>query len=125
MWVKFNNNPCGRSVGDCLLRALSLAIDVDWETAFWMMADSAFQMCDIQNSNAALGAVLRKHGFYRTSIPNTCPDCYTAEDFCKDHPIGVYVLGFGTHVATVIDGIIYDSWDSSKEIPQYYFYKKE
>ena len=75
-------------------------------------------------SNAAWGAVLRQHGFYRAVIPNFCPDCYTARDFCIDHPRGVYVLGFGNHVATVIDGKILDTWDSSDEIPTYYWYRK-
>lgn len=126
MWIRFNNNPCGRSgVGDCTVRALSLALDTDWESAFWMLAESAFQMCDVISGNSVLGAVLRKHGFYRANISNECPDCYTAEDFCTDHPYGVYVLGFGSHVATVIDGNIYDSWDSSNEIPQYFFYRKD
>ena len=46
------------------------------------------------------------------------------EEFAAEHPKGIYVLGFGNHVATIIDGIIYDSWDSSKEIPQYYWHKE-
>jgi len=57
-------------------------------------------------------------------IPNECPDCYTAEDFCREHPTGTYILGFGGHVATVIDGNIYDSWDSSRMIPIYYWHKE-
>ena len=65
------------------------------------------------------------NGFYRDIIPNTCPDCYTAEDFTNDHQEGTFVLYLGNHFATVVDGIIYDSWDSSSEIPQYYWYKKE
>ena len=71
------------------------------------------------------GAVLRKNGFWREVIPNTCPDCYTVEDFCKDHPKGTFVVRVNDHVLTVVDGDIYDSWDSSKEIPSYYWYKKE
>ena len=82
-------------------------------------------MADMPSSNGVWGAVLRQHGFYREAIPNTCPDCYTAADFCHDHPKGIYVLGFGNHVATVIDGVIYDSWDSSQEVPQYYWYRKD
>ena len=77
------------------------------------------------SSDAVWGAVLRQHGFYRKAIPNRCPDCYTAEDFCRDHPEGVFVLGFGGHVATVVDGILYDSWNSSREIPVYMWYRKE
>ena len=124
MWREFNQNPAGRVVGDCAVRAISVALGVSWETAFALIANAAFQMADMPSSNSVWGAVLRQHGFYRHTVPNECPDCYTAADFCKDHPRGVYVLGFGNHVATVIDGDLYDSWDSSSEIPQYFWAKK-
>lgn len=125
MWIEYNKNPTGRRVGDCAVRAVSVALNVDWETAYVMIAVNGFSMGDMPNSNSVWGAVLRQNGFYRESIPNTCPDCYTAEDFCEDHPEGTYVLGFGNHVATVVDGNIYDAWDSSNEIPQYVWYRKE
>ena len=124
MWREFNPNPAGRVVGDCAVRAVSAALGVSWETAFALIANAAFQMADMPSSNSVWGAVLRQHGFYRHTVPNECPDCYTAADFCKDHPRGVYVLGFGEHVATVIDGDLYDSWDSTNEIPQYFWAKK-
>lgn len=124
MWREFNPNPAGRMVGDCAVRAVSAALGVSWETAFALIAAAGYNMADMPSSNGVFGAVLRQHGFYRTTVPNECPDCYTAADFCKDHPRGVYVLGFGNHVATVIDGDLYDSWDSSSEIPQYFWAKK-
>lgn len=124
MWIRFNNNPAGRTVGDCAVRAVSVALDVDWETAYIMIAEAGFQMADMPSSNGVWSAVLRQNGFYRAAIPDLCSDCYTAADFAKEHPKGVYVLGFGNHVATVIDGDIYDSWDSSQEIPQYFWEKR-
>lgn len=123
MWEKFQNNPVGRSVGDCAVRAVSKALGVSWQTAYAMIAVNGFAMGDMPSSNSVWGAVLRQNGFQRRAIENDCPDCYTAEDFCKDHPKGVFVLGFGGHVATVVDGVLYDSWDSSNEIPQYYWFK--
>ena len=125
MWQKFNENPTGRQVGDCAIRAVSVALGVDWETAYAMITANGFAMGDMPSSDSVWGATLRQHGFYREAIPNTCPNCYTAEDFAADHPVGVFVLGFGGHVATIRDGILYDSWDSSKEIPQFYWYQKE
>ena len=125
MWIKWNPNPTDRSVGDCSVRAVSRALDIDWETAYAMIVANGFQMADMPSSNAVWGSVLRQHGFYRKGIEDRCPDCYTAADFAMDHPMGVYVLGFGNHVATVRDGNIYDSWDSSNEIPQYYWYRKD
>lgn len=120
-WKPFQNNPAGRNVGDCSVRAVSAALGVDWETAFAMIAANAFQMGDVISANASWGSVLRQHGFKRHVIPNSCPDCFTIEDFANDHPEGVYVVGTGNHVVTVKDGLIYDSWDSSNEIPIYYW----
>lgn len=124
VWVYYNPSPAGRNVGDCAVRAVAKALGVDWETAYAMIAEAGFLMADMPSSNGVWGAVLRRNGFVRTSLPMTCPDCYTAEDFALDHPTGTYVLGFGNHVATVQDGRIYDSWDSSHEIPQYYWERK-
>lgn len=125
MWMMYNPNPTGRNVGDCAIRAVAKALDIDWEEAFELIAEAAYNMGDMPSSNSVWGAVLRQHGFYRKAIPNSCPDCYTAEDFVREHPKGMYVLGFGNHVATAKDGILYDSWNSLREIPQYYWFRKD
>ena len=124
MWIEYNPNPMQRRVGDCSVRALAKALDMDWEDAYALIVSLGFSMGDMPSSDAVWGAALRKHGFYRAAIDNKCPDCYTAEDFCKDNPSGTYVLGFGGHVATVCNSNLYDSWDSSKLCPQYFWYKK-
>lgn len=124
-WREYNPNPTGRRVGDCAVRAVAKALNTDWETAYQMIADNGFLMGDVMSSDSVWGSVLREHGFNRAAIPNTCPDCYTAEDFAATHPHGTYVLCFDGHVATVQDGTIFDSWDSSELVPQYYWYKKE
>jgi hypothetical protein len=69
--------------------------------------------------------VLRRAGFYRAAIPNRCPECYTINDFCLDHPRGVYVLKTSGHVVTVVDGQAWDTWDSTGEIPSYYWYRRD
>lgn len=123
-WIEFNNNPTGRRVGDCAVRAISVALDISWEMAYDLLTDAGYKMGDMPSSNSVWGAVLRQHGFYRSTISNECPMCYTAEDFAIENPTGIFVLVFGGHVATVKDGRIYDAWDSSQEIPQYVWYKK-
>lgn len=125
MWIRYNPNPTGRNVGDCAVRAIAKAIKVDWETAYLMICKAGYEMGDMPSSDSVWGAVLRQEGFYRQSVPNRCPACYTAADFCRDHPVGVYVLGFGGHVATAVDGDLFDAWDSSGEIPQFVWFRKE
>lgn len=125
MWIEYNPNPVARRVGDCAVRAIAKALNTTWESAYAMITANGYAMGDMPSSNSVWGAVLRQHGFYRKAIPDGCPDCYTAEDFCLDYPEGVYVLGFGDHVATVVDGDLYDSWDSSLLVPQYFWYKED
>lgn len=125
MWIRYNPSPTGRTVGDCSVRAVAKALKVDWETAYLMLCKAGYEMGDMPSSDSVWGAVLRQNGFYRTSIPSSCPDCYTAADFAYDHPVGTYVLGFGGHVATVDDGDLYDSWDSSNLVPQFVWYRKD
>ena len=124
-YIEYNPNPVARKVGDCAVRAIAKALNTDWETAFVMLASNAYAMGDMPSADAVWGATLRQKGFSRKTLPDTCPDCYNALDFCSDNPNGTFVLGFGGHVATVVDGNLYDSWDSSMEIPQFYWYRKE
>lgn len=60
MWIYYNSNPAGRLVGDCAIRALSKALDVDWETAYLLATNAGFNMCDMPSSNSVWGAVLRQ-----------------------------------------------------------------
>lgn len=124
-YVHYQPNPCGRLVGDCAVRALCKALGVTWEQAYLKIVTAGYGMCDMPSSNSVWGAVLRQNGFRRINIPDTCPDCYTAQDFCRDNPKGTFVIGFGNHVATAVDGNLFDAWDSSQEIPQYVWYKEK
>lgn len=125
MWIEYNPNPTGRRVEDCAIRAVSKALGWDWEKAYATICSYGFAMGDMPHSNSVWGAVLREHHFYREAIPNTCPDCYTIQDFVNDHPKGTFVLICNRHVVTVHDSGVYDTWDSSSEVPQFYWYKKE
>lgn len=125
MWREYNPNPVGRRVTDCAVRAVSLAIDRDWETTYLLIALNGMQMGDMMEVNGVWGSVLRQHGFYRRVIPDTCPDCYTVADFCRDHPEGTFVVGMDRHVVTVIDGDWYDIFDCGDETVFYYWYRKD
>ena len=125
MFVVYNPNPNGTYTGDCVIRALTKALDLDWETVYIGLAVQGYTMSDMPSANHVWGAYLREHGFDRHAIPNTCPDCYTVRDFCDDNPKGLYVLATGSHVITVVDGDYFDTWDSGKEVPIYYFSREE
>lgn len=124
MYKEWNPSPIGARVGDCAVRAISKATGTNWEDAYLMLCVKGLSMYDIPNSNAVIAAVLKDLGFSRHTVPDTCPDCYTIRDFAAEHPQGTYILGTGNHVAAVVDGVLYDSWDSSYEIPITYWEKR-
>ena len=124
MWISWNPNPAAKHVGDCTVRAVSKATGQSWEDAYSGMALEGFLLSDMPSANNVWGAYLRRKGFKRHIIPDTCPDCYTVKDFCEEHPQGRFVLGTGKHAVAVVDGCVFDTWRSECELPIYYFEKE-
>ena len=101
-----NVNPRHQDTGDCVIRAVSVLMNQSWSWTYFMICLQGFLM-------------------YRmpTSLPDTCPDCYTVKDFCQDFPKGRYLLALDGHVVAVIDGDYYDTGDSGNEVPLFYWRK--
>lgn len=125
MWKEYNPNPRGNEyAGDCVIRAITKATGQSWESVFAGLSLEGYYSGDWGNSNGVWDTYLRKKGFRRYILPNTCPYCYTIADFTRDYPIGTYILGTGKHAVTVVDGDYYDSWNSGEEMPIYYYTKE-
>ena len=124
-YIRYNANPADKLVGDCVIRAISLLIDKEWDWVFSNLVAVAFEMKDMPSSNAVWSTFLSNLGYIREPMPNTCPVCYTVSDFCNDNIEGKYLLSTDGHVVTVINGHYYDTWDSGLEIPIYFWYKGE
>jgi hypothetical protein len=118
-FIYCNPNPSGKNVGDCVIRAISICMDKDWETTYIDICFQGFIDHDIPSSNAVWSNYLKKNGFRSSVISADCPDCYTISEYVRKHPYGRYILATGSHVVCVIDGNYYDAWDSGNEIPIY------
>lgn len=125
MYEYYNPNPSGKTVSDCVIRAISKALGQSWENTYIELSLQGYMMSDLPNSNAVWSAYLKSKGFKRDMVSNDCPECYTISDFASEHPNGTYVIGTGTHAVAVIDGIIYDAWHSENEQPIYFYCKGE
>lgn len=117
-----NTNPRAARVGDCVIRAISLATDRTWSEVYSELCAYGYALCDMPSSNAVWGLYLKDEGYKRYIVPDECPEeCYTIKDFCRDHPSGTYILGTGTHVVCTKNGDYLDTWDSGNEVPIYYW----
>ena len=124
-FIQYNPNPKRKSTIDCTIRALSKALDTDWDDAYIHLCMKGFVMKNMPSANEVWHELLKDEGYTRHIIPNTCPDCYTVRDFCYEHPDGLYILGTGSHVITVENGNYYDNWDSGDEVPIYYWERRQ
>ena len=124
MYSYYNPHPSKNRIGDCVIRALTKALNKSWHEVYVDLCILGYVLCDWGSSNFVWNSYLISQGFTRDIVSTDCPDCYTIEDFCNEHPQGIYVVGTGTHAVAVVDGILFDSWNSLGETPIYY-YKKE
>lgn len=118
--VRYNANSRGTNTGDCTARAISLAFNIDYRKAKKLLNDSASTKWNWEfNTHENYVKVIRELGggeLFRTPSDEKV----TVDAFVDDHPSGTYIIWCskdGTvrrsnHVACVIDGKIYDSWDS-------------
>ncbi len=116
----YNPNPIKDTASDCVVRMLCVVNGKPWAENYLALVEKGLEMGDMPSVNHVWISLLRDMGFKRYVIPDSCPDCYTIEDFCIDHPNGLYVVGTGSHVVAVEDGCVFDSWNSLNETPIFY-----
>lgn len=106
----------GRSVSrrpkqsnDCTVRALANVFDMDYDDAYDYLAAAGrkcsrgFHFKTLEHPKLKWEAYQAIKGQSRKTI----------SDFCKEHPEGKWIIRVSKHVAAVIDGVVYDTFESN------------
>lgn len=123
-YVYYNPNPERSDAIDCVVRAICKVTGQTWREVFRKIADEGEAVYDMPSSNHVWGGYLRKIGFRRFGLPDSCPDCYTVAQFALDHPDGIYILAAGAHVVALVFGTYYDTWNCGDRVVDFYWYKE-
>lgn len=119
IYIHYNGNPCGLSIGDCVIRAISIVTGYSRHKVYVGLCLQGFPCTIWGNSNTVWADYLKYLGFKRYTVHGE----QTVGKFAEQHKSGRYVLGTGSHAVACIDGDVIDSWYSLNEVVQYYFVK--
>ena len=67
MWQKYNPNPQGNRVGDCVIRAISKITNQTWEKTYCELVIYGLMMCDMPSANHVWGKYLKDKGYWITT----------------------------------------------------------
>lgn len=121
MFEFYNPNPLKNTTGDCTIRALSKALDLDWDKTYCLLSSYGFALKCMPSTNRVWGAMAYDKGFRRYIPEGEC----TVAEFAESHRDGVYLLALENHVVCCREGCYFDSWDSGAEEILYYWQKEK
>ena len=118
-----NVNPKNRMTGDCVYRALTAATGRKWEEIVAACAAMAIKTGYSPGSKECYGRVLELLGFEKMKQPRKFDGTkFTGKQFCEslqkgdnDFVGGRYIVANigGNHVCAIIDGKVWDIWNST------------
>ena len=112
MYIYFNVNPNGEHTGDCVIRAIALALDLDYyEVLYLLDKTSNYFNCDMLVKDC-----------YKKLLTDDfkCPmiktDNKTVAEVADDFKNNILILRIDGHLTCAKYGNIYDIWDCSNEL---------
>lgn len=119
-YIKYNNNPKNRNTTDCVVRAISLALDKSWEDVYLSMVNFGLKQGLVFNDKRNVKKYLEKYLFLQAMpMPKRKDNTrYTLEEFADElaEKNTIYIVEVAKHHLTIIkDKDLNDIWDCSKK----------
>ncbi len=99
--------------GDCVIRALTKALDLEWLQVFDELHPISREFQIPFNCRPCYEKYLSevKHFEYHGISNRKGVKRPTVREFAKSHKTGKYVLRVAHHLVAVVDGVYWDTWD--------------
>lgn len=111
MYRYYNNNPFGRNVNDCSVRAIALATERSWDDTYKELSNFA------RREGITFSEVEFINDYLSERYPRYCQDMKnkieTLGDFLNLQLPGRWLVTMSGHITAVIDGVCYDTFDPS------------
>ena len=111
MYIYYNRNPNKWTLPDCVTRAISTALNLDYYQVAQMLLDNGkFYSCD-QLCVACYEKLLDND----LDLPHYTSEGMTAQDIADEFRDDIVILRMNGHLSCALYGTIYDIFDCSEE----------
>lgn len=117
-YINFNANPKNRKTGDCVIRAISLALNKSWADTYREMTEHCIPKGYMLNYKDGYKSYLKKLGYEMLKMPKRFDNTrYTVKEFADElaEENSIYILSIANHVTVIKNKDLYDIWDCSKK----------
>lgn len=123
-FINYNANPKGRKTTDCVIRAMSTALNNTWEDTYRALVDFSIKRGLASSDKRAITLFLHYKGYTKQKMHKREDNTrYSVKDFIDEiaKPKAVYIIGLANHLTVVKDGVLLDTWNCSKKIVNSYW----
>lgn len=120
-----NANPKGKNASDCVVRAISVALNQTWEDTMREMTEMGIKLGYAFNEDKLIDPYLKSKGWDKFKEPRDLKNKkISVAQFLKDkrNQSGVLIVKVGSHhVSLIVDGVVWDTWDCTSRTMHTYF----
>ena len=128
----YNANPKKRLTSDCVVRAISTALEIPYEQVVMEMAKMECETGYSRASNEGVDKYLQSKGWEKNKQPRKDDNTkYTGKEWCEEiqthrHWYDQQIIANigGGHIVAIMWGQVYDTWDSTDGCIGNYWTKK-
>lgn len=119
----YNRNPYKQATTDCVIRAISSALDIPYTN---VVMDFAKIQCETgldPSEKETFSKYLEDHGWFKRKEPRHYDNTkYITRDFIDENPGLTCIAKLGNnHLAYINNGVVLDIWNSSNEVIHSYW----
>jgi len=125
----YNANPKNRFTTDCVIRAISTALEIPYNQVVMEMAELQCNTGYDPSESITINKYLESKGWVKNKQPKKPNNTkYTGTEFCMNiaNANERYIANIGGHhIIAIINKKIHDTWDSSQGCIGNYWIRKE
>lgn len=112
MFIYYNANPKKEIVGDCVIRAISVALNINYYDVIDILSkESNYFNCDMLVCECYNNTLTKRFGLKQRNGKNR-----TVEELANIYNNKILIIRIDQHLTCSKFGTIFDIWDTSNEI---------